>query len=193
VKEAQNQKIDDQEKTFSPAEVRKLLNTDSCEIQRLCKEISVFPKKDNSTGRIFFFKSDVEVLKKVKELYGKSQNIQDAVNKAEMSIPSKVQSTAVTNPINMNALSGEIKHNNIIDSVNEAQENIVRKLTGIIEEKLEGLDDVVVELIRSKVENEKLRAKLDQATKENHKLIIDLNKYKSVGFGLYKKNRKEEI
>ncbi|MCK7461189.1 MAG: hypothetical protein MZU84_03530 [Sphingobacterium sp.] len=62
-----------EDKTFSPAEVRKLLNADNKEIQRLCKEVECVSQKDNSSGRIFFFEKDVEVLQNIKNLYDKSQ------------------------------------------------------------------------------------------------------------------------
>ena len=163
--------------------MRKLLSSDNQEIQRLCKEVSVFPKKDNSTGRIFFFRSDVEILKKVKELYGKSQEIAYRTN------PENTALAVSRNEIN--PVSNDPDTNTIIDTVIGAKNSVINRLTSLIEEKLDGIDDVVVELIKSKVENEKLRTKLDQLTKENHNLMIDINKFKPVGLGLYKKSKDE--
>jgi len=168
------------EKTFSPAEVRKLLNSDNREIQHLCKEINVFPKKDNNSGKIFFLKSDVEVLKKVKDLYEKSQQIKEN-KKAGTAL---VESNTAIKPVSEND-----DLNSVMGAVISAREDIVKRLRDVIEEKLDGIDDVVVELIKSKVENERLRIKLEQLTKENHELMSDSEKYKSVGFGLYKKSR----
>ena len=57
----------------------------------------------------------------------------------------------------------------------------------VIDEKLEGMDDVVVELIRCKTDNETLKQKIVDLNKEVYQLKNELNSYKSVGFGLYKK------
>lgn len=176
----ENQRFIDDEKTFSPAEVRKLLEVDNKEIQRLCKEVSVFPKKDNSTGKIFFFKNDVEVLKKIKYLYQKTQNIEDrklSDQNTALTLPD-----CITKPVNTGS-----DINTFVDAVRNTKEDIVTRLTSVIEEKLEGIDDVVVELIKSKVENERLRMKMDQLTKENYKLIGEIDKFKPVALGLYKK------
>lgn len=72
-------KTSEKEATYSPSEVMRILNSDNQEIQRLCKEVNIFPKKDNITGKIFFFKNDVEILKKLKALNEKS----DRINKAK--------------------------------------------------------------------------------------------------------------
>ncbi|EKE04512.1 MAG: hypothetical protein ACD_20C00055G0002 [uncultured bacterium] len=176
-----DQKLADNEKTFSPAEVRKLLSTDNQEIQRLCKEVSVFPKKDNSTGRIFFFKSDVEVLKKIKDLYDKTQKVLEQKKNNETTALTTLTSSSIK-PVKENS-----EMNAIVNTVIDARDDVVKRLTSIIDEKLEGIDDVVVELIKCKVENEKLRIKLDQITKENYSLMGDISKFKSVGLGLYKK------
>ena len=54
-------------------------------------------------------------------------------------------------------------------------------------QKLEGLDEVVVELIQVKTENENLRIKLNQMTKENFELKNSLEQFRPVGFGFFVK------
>ena len=49
------------------------------------------------------------------------------------------------------------------------------------------MDDVVVELIRCKTDNETLKQKIVDLNKEVYQLKNELNSYKSVGFGFYKK------
>ena len=60
----------------------------------------------------------------------------------------------------------------------------------VLDEKLDGMDEVVVELIRAKTENENLRNKLNELNRENFELKTRLNSFKSVGFGFY--TRKQE-
>ena len=49
------------------------------------------------------------------------------------------------------------------------------------------MDEVVVELVRCKTENETLRYKLNELNKENYNLKNELSQYKEVGFGFYLK------
>ncbi|MDD3014620.1 MAG: MerR family transcriptional regulator, partial [Candidatus Gastranaerophilales bacterium] len=65
------------EKTFSPDEVKRILNSDNHEIQRLCREVCISPKKDNLTGKTFFLRNDVEILRKIKELHNKGQQVME--------------------------------------------------------------------------------------------------------------------
>ena len=64
------------------------------------------------------------------------------------------------------------------------------KISKVIDEKLEGMDEVVVELIRCKTDNETLRQKIIDLNKEIYRLKNDLNSYKPVGLGFYKKKEK---
>ena len=52
------------------------------------------------------------------------------------------------------------------------------------------LDEVVVELIRCKTDNETLRQKIIDLNKEIYQLKNDLNSYKPIGMGFYKKKEK---
>ena len=61
------------------------------------------------------------------------------------------------------------------------------KIAKVIDEKLEGMDEVVVELIRCKTDNETLRQKIVDLNKEVYQLKNDLSSYKHVGLGLYRK------
>ena len=54
---------------------------------------------------------------------------------------------------------------NILNSLKEMENKLSNRIAKVIDEKLEGMDEVVVELIRCKTDNETLRQK-----------IIDLNK-----------------
>ena len=75
----------------------------------------------------------------------------------------------------------------ILTSLQELETKLSDKIAKVIDEKLEGMDDVVVELIRCKTDNETLKQKIVDLNKEVYQLKNELNSYKSVGFGLYKK------
>ena len=148
------------ERTLTPQEVRNILKADNREILELCKKASIAPRK-NDRGQTYFSYEEVKNLRKVQAMkYPATQE----------KYPSAVKS--------------------IISSLKEMEETVSDKISKVIDEKLEGMDEVVVELIRCKTDNETLRQKVIDLNKEIYQLKNSLNCYKPVGLGLYKKKEK---
>ena len=145
-------------KTLSPQEVRSILKTDNKEIVELCKRASILPKK-NSKGQTYFSYEEVKNLRKVQAAKGAS------LAPAKRSTPMM----------------------NILSSLKEMENSLSDRISKVIDEKLEGMDDVVVELIRCKTDNETLKQKIVDLNKEVYQLKNELNSYKPVGLGFYKK------
>lgn len=155
------------EKTvLSPQEVRNILKTDNREIVRLCKKASIVPKKDRN-GQTYFSYNEVQNLK----------NLQD----------SSLQSTALA-PVDSQKVV-----TNLLSTLEGMEKNITDSMSKIIDEKLDGMDEVVVELIRCKTENETLRQKINELNKENYHLKNTAKSYKSVGLGLYIKKSNDDF
>lgn len=155
------------EKTvLSPQEVRNILKTDNREIIKLCKQASIVPKKDKN-GQTYFSYKEVKNLKDIQEKPTKSTAI------------AQVESQKVVN--------------NLITTLEDMEKNITNSMSKIIDEKLDGMDEVVVELIRCKTENETLRQKINELNKENYHLKNTVKSYKSVGLGLYVKKAKDDF
>ena len=152
-------------KTLSPQEVRSILKTDNKEIVELCKRASILPKK-NSKGQTYFSYEEVKNLRRVQAM------------KETPMMPAK---TAPKQP-------SEIM--NILSSLKDMENKLSNRIAKVIDEKLEGMDEVVVELIRCKTDNETLRQKIIDLNKEIYQLKNDLNSYKPVGLGFYKKKEK---
>lgn len=151
-------------KTLSPQEVREILQTDNKEIVELCKQASIMPKK-NSKGQTYFSYDEVKHLRDIKN---------------------NLQSGAIT-PINTSGASAVAS---ILTSIKSMESTLSDKISKVIDEKLEGMDEVVVELIRSKTDNETLKQKIIDLNKEIYQLKSDLNSYKHVGLGLYTKKER---
>ena len=151
---------------LSPQEVRDILKTDNREIVRLCKKASIVPKKDKS-GQTYFSYNEVQNLK----------TIQGAAPK----------STALTQADSQKVVG------NLLSSLEEMEKSITGSLAKIIDEKLDGMDEVVVELIRCKTENETLRQKINELNKENYHLKNTVKSYKSIGMGLYLKKAVDDF
>ena len=140
-----------QEKFLSPLEVRNILKADNQEIVRLCKQASIAPKKNN-LGQTMFAYNDVKILKSIKCSKSNSH-------------------TALTQSESQNVVES------LIAKLADIESNITGSLSKVIDDKLDGMDEVVVELIRCKTENESLRQKINELNKENYHLknsITDL-------------------
>ncbi len=157
------------ERTLTPQEVRTILKTDNKEIVELCKKASIRPKK-NEKGYTYFSYDEVKNLRKVQ---AQINGTTDA----------KSTAVAVAAPANPAIRS-------ILNSLQDLETKLSERISKVIDEKLEGMDDVVVELIRCKTDNETLKQKIVDLNKEIYQLKNEVNSYKSVGFGLY---RKKEI
>ncbi len=154
------------EKSLSPQDVRKILGVDNQEIVDLCKRASIRPKK-NSQGQTYFSYDEVRNLKKVH---------QDT--KGHTSLPAVRGSDRMPQPASVR---------NILTSIKDMEKNISEQISKVIDEKLEGMDEVVVELIRCKTDNETLRQKIIDLNKEIYQLKNTLSCYKPVALGLYRK------
>lgn len=158
-------------KTLSPQEVRNILKADNKEIVELCKRASILPKKDNK-GQTYFSYEEVKNLRRVQAQKGVTNPLAKvAAAKASSKQPSAVM--------------------NILSSLREMETKLSNRISKIIDEKLEGMDEVVVELIRCKTDNETLRQKIIDLNKEIYQLKNDLHSYKPVGLGFYKKKEKQ--
>lgn len=157
------------DKVLSPQDLRKILNADNMEIVRLCRQACVVPKKDE-TGKTYFSMEEARLLKQAKESKSKS-------------LMPKSSSQVVVNTL---LSSLEKMESNMTSSITES-------LTKVLDERLEGMDEVVVELIRCKTENENLKNKVNELNKENYKLKNTLNSYKPFAFGLYMKKQEDDI
>ena len=152
-------------KTLSPQEVRSILKTDNKEIVELCKRASILPRK-NSKGQTYFSYEEVKNLRKVQAMKGASL----PPAKTDAKQPSAVL--------------------NILNSLKEMENKLSNRIAKVIDEKLEGMDEVVVELIRCKTDNETLRQKIIDLNKEIYQLKNELHSYKPVRLGFYKKKEK---
>jgi uncharacterized coiled-coil DUF342 family protein len=145
------------EKVLSPQEVRKILNADNKEIVELCRRAAVSPRK-NDKGQTYFSYDEVQHLRKIQ-------------NNHSLPAVQEKQSALVS----------------VMNALKDMETSLSGKIAKVIDEKLEGMDEVVVELIRCKTDNETLRQKIVDMNKEIYRLKNDLNSYKPVAMGFYKK------
>ncbi len=166
------------DKVLLPNDVRRLLNVDNREIVELCKRTSVNPKK-NKLGQIYFSVDEVKKLKNAKSSIMTGNGIKKMNNEKTLPVMTKPNSQAVVN--------------GLLDTLNQMENNITSSMTKLIDEKLEGMDDVVLELVRCKTENENLKNKVNELNKENFKLKNILSSFRPLFAGFYIKKEEDNI
>ena len=165
-----------QTKVLLPNDVRKLLNVDNKEIVELCKKTSVTPKR-NTNGQIYFSVDEVKKLRNAKLSVIAGMNEKMEEKKSTLPVMTKTNSQVVVN--------------GLLDTLNKMENNITTSMTKLIDEKLEGMDDVVLELVRCKTENENLKNKVNELNKENFKLRNALSSFKPLVCGFFIKKEED--
>lgn len=165
----------EQEREITPGEVRSMLGIDNSEIRDLCRKAEIKMKR-NDRGLTYFTDDDVKKIKDVSSSFKKD---------SLMTIPSS--GTAVIKKI-----ENETTFLKLMDTLKGIEASITDKVSSMLDEKLDGMDDVVMELIRVKTENETLRFKINELNKENYKLKKEVNSFKKSPFGFYTKKDTEK-
>lgn len=162
-------------KEFSPKEIREMLGIDNLQIQELCKMADIKLKK-NQRGLTYFTQDDAKTLKD----YSSKKKMQYVTP-----APSKNVVLKGTNSISSASIV------QLVDTLRNIEKSMTEKITSVLDEKLDGMDDVVMELIRVKTENETMRFKINELNKENYRLKKEINSFKKVPFGFYAKTTPE--
>ena len=73
--------ITQMEEIITAGQLLRILNSNPKEVSTLCQKACLKPKKDGF-GNIYFSKDDIDVLKKVKELYKHTKELQEEKKRA---------------------------------------------------------------------------------------------------------------
>lgn len=190
-------------------ELEVILNSDIEEVVALCKKACVKPKTD-SMGNAYFTKDDVNMLRKMKELYVQAQNVQND-EKATNSVIETANSEEIilNNPnkkINflekaktrtkadtITTLAKVHPATQLAQKLESLENNLISKMSEILSEKMDGFDEIIVELIRAKTENENLRQQVNSLNKQVYILKGELASFNPVAFGFYTKKETDSL
>lgn len=161
------------ERILTPQEVRSILKTDNKEIVELCKKAAIRPRK-NEKGHTYFSYDEVRNLRRIQAQSGGAK-------------PAAARTSAVAGSSYSVTESNNAAVRSILASLENLEAKLSAKVAKVIDEKLEGMDDVVVELIRCKTDNETLKQKIVDLNKEVYQLKNEINSYRPVGMGFYRK------
>ena len=208
------------EEIVNANQVQEILNTSAAQMSSWCQKACLKPKKDGF-GNVYFSKSDIDVLRKVKELYEHTRTSSDlkkekvdrvvermklkkreekmGLQDTETSVVSLSEGNFLTraksryNKENAVASYASYQALDMSSKLENLENSIVSKISDVLSEKMDGLDEIIVELIRSKTENETLRQRLNELNKENFSLKNENASYKPIGLGLYVKKSTDDF
>ncbi|MBQ8476857.1 hypothetical protein IJ531_07335 [bacterium] len=193
------------ERKVNVEELEAILDSDIEEVVSLCKKACLKPKTDEM-GNAYFTGVDVDVLKKMKELYSQARNTQRQLEENEISQEIKASDDELVSPnqkvnfltrakTRMKALPAAFENNSygLQNSLAKLENNLIDKFSEILSEKMDGFDEIIVELIRSKTENENLRGQVNDLNKQVFNLKKELALYTPLPFGFYSKKEPDEL
>lgn len=109
----------------------------------------------------------------------------------EKKAPENTNNPEKTEIVNVPDISPEAIQ--LINALMHTQNHIVQELTEVFDRRFEKFDEIVMDLIRCKTENERLKNKVDNLTRDNYKLKKDVECYKSIIPGIYIKKESDKI
>ncbi len=172
---------------YTMAYLCELLHTEEAKILNLCNRLGIHPHRNERTGHLFFGIKDVETLQKAFEDEKLGLAPRSAESTALQTGPQLTPARGGYASAQRSVALSRADLSGIVESVSNAKEEILRDLSQLLDDKLSGLDEVVVELIRSKSENDSLRDEIKRLEESREQLRAELDKFKPAAFGFYRK------
>ena len=190
-------------------ELEYILGSSIAQIVTFCKKAHLKPKTD-ANGSAYFTKEDVTTLKKVKELYAQSSAIQSEKSSQPIVRSTKSENAKLTNdperkinflekakarvksdsPVAVKQVSPAVQIANKLQSL---ENNLIERMGELLSEKMDGFDEIIVELIRTKTENENLRQQVNSLNKQVYILKNELASFTALPFGFYTKKDADSL
>jgi|GEM_PF-3811201 len=181
--------------THPAAHVCQMFNIQESTLKNLSQVLKLHPKLDEDHA-LFYAQPDVDRLKKAIDLHRQGMPLSQIVQQlTEQSQPQEM-TTGVTPPSTTSLSAPQTIATptdniaTVIDAISHSKEFILSEMSRLLDDRLSGLDEVVVELIRTKSENDALRAKISTMAQEKDALKQEIDSFKPVQFGFYKKTNK---
>ncbi len=203
--------VSTEEFPYTTAYVTQLLGVDEAELMTFVRTLALAPKVDGQTNHLIFNHSDTEKLRKAVEMTRRGEEMTAIAQ--HFNVPLKTpeaghlvehpvetvtmpaatfgnrmaqQASAVNTPALTTPNGGNLAV--VVEAVSSAKEGILNDMSRLLDDKLAGLDEVVVELIRCKSENDSLKQKNNLLSSEKEALQAEISRFTSTGFGFYRKD-----
>jgi DNA-binding transcriptional MerR regulator len=178
----------------SAAIVCQMFQIQEATLKNLSQVLKLHPKMGDAQQMVYT-QADVDRLKKAIELHRQGMPLSQIVQ--QLTAPAKEMATGVTAPTTTSLAPHQVTATTstdniatVVDAISHSKEFILSEMSRLLDDRLSGLDEVVVELIRTKSENDALRAKISTLGQEKQSLQDEIDSFKPVQFGFYKKGKK---
>jgi DNA-binding transcriptional MerR regulator len=177
---------------YASAYVCQLLQIQEATLKNLAQVLKLTPQLDANTQQLNFNQNDLDILKRAIDLHRQGKPLSEIVQ-ILTATSTAIQSTQVSALGSTQAYASqtevfpEVALSSVVEAISHSKEFILNEMSRLLDDRLAGLDEVVVELIRTKSENDALRSKITSLSKEKQQLQDELDSFKPVQFGFYKK------
>lgn len=169
-------------------------------LKNLSQVLKLAPQVDATNQQLHFTQADFETLKHAIELHRQGKPLSEIVpmltsaSASTSATPSTALQVAPSYSLNeatpLEVDSAPSGISSVVQAISHSKEYILNEMSRLLDDRLAGLDEVVVELIRTKSENDALRSKINTLSREKQALLDEVESFKPVQFGFYKKVRK---
>ena len=171
--------------------VQELLALDEMRLMQLVRGLGLSPAKDDRTGSYIFTHKEIDLLKRAQEMTARGENMDAIAARLGLAKAPRGEGAIATRPAGGQAVYAPSQQKDslavMLESMSQIKEGLLKDLARLVDDKLSGLDDLVVELIRCKSENDSLKKKLEEAVRARESMEYELSLFKPVQFGFYKK------
>jgi len=187
--------ISTEEFPYTLGYVKQLLKVDEPDLMAMVKSMALVPRQEKYSNSLVFSHQDTEILRKAFDMQRRGEPMEKIARYFGVKTPavdpqvSKGYS-AMTNLSQTQQVVRSSTGDNlsvVVEAVVSAKEGILKDMSRLLDDKLTGLDEVVVELIRCKSENDTLKKEMSEIAAENEALQLELESFKPAGFGFFRK------
>jgi DNA-binding transcriptional MerR regulator len=190
---------------YTTATLCDMFNIQDSTLKNLVQVLKLSPHIDATTQELRFHESDAERLKQAIGMHRQGKPLSEIVHllgihaPAQHTAPTSSASNELatasrpgqfTTPTESTGSQSPNSAENIasvVEAITHSKDFILNEMSRLLDDRLSGLDEVVVELIRTKSENDALRNKISSLNKELDAAKAEVNLFKPVQFGFYKK------
>jgi len=180
---------------YTPGYVQQLLEVDEQVLVSYVHALGITPQQDDISGNLVFTQSEVDALRRA--IHAEQTGLANPITNRMMPTSKVMEADAMTpsdnalltrhvnTPAQQQPDAGQLSV--VVDAVNQVKAGILKDLSQLLDDKLSGLDEVVIELIRSKSDNDSLKQRISLMQDEVEHLKYELGRFKPVQFGFYRK------
>jgi DNA-binding transcriptional MerR regulator len=182
-----------QTRPYSTAQVCQLFQIQESTLKNLSQVLKLSPQVDTNDQQLYFTKADVDLLQQAIDLHRQGKPLSEIV--PLLTSPSyQLQMTGSQGTSEETALEKRSTRaeelSSVVEAITHSKEFILNEMSRLLDDRLAGLDEVVVELIRTKSENDALRSKINTLSREKQQLKDEVESFKPMQFGFYKKTKR---